>query len=59
MYKCGKCDNEFEGYPIIRRCPHPVVNEKLGKYVCYFCCKKCRHNDNKVLGVRCIYPNSN
>lgn len=59
MFECGKCNNKYIGQPMIRKCPHPTVNAQLGKYVCYFCCKKCKHNDKTVFGVRCIYPKSN
>ena len=59
MKVCGNCGMSFNGPQMIQKCPHPIVNKELGEYICYCCCKKCKHNDVKVLGVRCIYPNSN
>lgn len=59
MEKCGRCQNVYNAFPMIRKCPHPAVNKKYGEYICYFCCKRCKHNDKNVLGVRCIYPKTN
>ena len=40
---CARCGHTFRDLTI-RECPHPAVKNTLGDYICYWCCKKCKHH---------------
>ncbi|MGN1130864.1 MAG: hypothetical protein ACI4Q8_05875 [Ruminococcus sp.] len=42
--QCGVCKNPYRiGALQYRKCPRPKVNEKYGKYICSWCCLKCKY----------------
>ncbi len=38
---CARCKRPFSS---IRKCPNEAVQRKLGDYICYYCCKQCKHH---------------
>ena len=40
---CARCGRTFQDLTI-RECHDPAVNRILGKYICFYCCKKCSHH---------------
>ena len=54
--KCSKCGNIFSD-GAVQNCPHPAVNKKYGKNICWFCCGKCKyhHREIFVAGYTCTY----
>lgn len=56
-YQCGKCKHSYEE-PVIRRCPHPAVNVKLGTHICVYCCKGCEFCKKVATGFVCVYKES-
>ncbi len=52
---CGHCKHEFYTSNM-KRCPHPVVQKACGPWICYYCCRKCRHGQRVGSGVKCVYP---
>lgn len=51
---CGNCGHKFKANSLqIRRCPHPAVQAKKGRYICVWCCSKCSFLKpiNKPLGA--------
>ena len=38
---CARCHRPFTA---IRKCPHEAVQRTLGPYICFYCCKKCKHH---------------
>ena len=37
---CGRCKNEFYKSNM-RQCPHPVVRELCGEWICVYDCMRC------------------
>ncbi len=54
--KCSKCGYVFDGV-MVSSCPHPAVQRVYGKYICLYCCRKCKHSQQpkNVYGVFCVY----
>lgn len=53
---CNKCGYRFD--PVsIRACAHPAVNRVYGKYICNYCCRKCKFHTNSALcgAIGCAY----
>lgn len=40
---CARCRRSFRELQI-RRCHNPTVNRVLGEYICFYCCKRCKHH---------------
>ena len=38
---CARCHRPFS---CIRKCPNEAVNRLLGEYICYYCCRECKHH---------------
>ena len=51
-YQCQKCGIEFVRCGI-QECPHEAVNAVYGKYICRYCCMKCKHNIITDIGQEC------
>ncbi len=53
---CARCRRAF-GDMQIRKCPNETVNQVLGEYICYFCCKRCHfHTEEPFCGaIGCGY----
>ena len=52
---CGRCKYEFYTRNM-KRCPHPAVQKRCGEWICYYCCRKCKHGQRIGSGVKCVYP---
>lgn len=39
---CSRCGREWRE-DMLRACPHPKVQEVFGEYICWYCCKHCKH----------------
>ena len=47
---CAKCGHEFH-LGTIRQCPYSMT----GRYVCRYCCMRCRYCIRTPLGEQCGY----
>lgn len=56
LAECGRCKNEFYKANM-RQCPHPLVQELCGEWICYHCCMRCDYVERTkdVAGVKCGY----
>jgi hypothetical protein len=55
---CARCGRTYRDFTI-RECPHPAVRDRLGLFVCYYCCKKCKHHTTMQYcgAIGCDYKN--
>ena len=49
---CDKCGKQFNVCGV-QKCTHEVVNKYYGKYICRYCCMKCKHNIITDIGQEC------
>lgn len=58
---CNKCGFAFDELSFFKSgCKHSAVNQKFGKNICIYCCKKCKYGvKSKALtyadALECIY----
>ena len=53
---CGHCKHEFFKANM-RRCPHPLVQQLCGEWICYHCCMRCDFGEKAIGigGIRCTF----
>lgn len=57
---CGLCKNPYQlGALQYRECPHPDVRTKKGRFICVYCCTRCKYGDCEGIGVGCNYGKNN
>ena len=49
---CDRCKRLFHSYAVAN-CKHEAVNKYYGQHICVYCCKKCKHHEKVICGVRC------
>lgn len=59
LHMCARCRRSRKELQI-RRCNNPAVNRKLGEYICYDCCKKCKYHVKHPLcgAIGCDYTDT-
>ena len=50
---CARCGNPADLHGQAKECPHPKVKNKIGKYICVYCCKSCKHCYMQGTGFKC------
>lgn len=56
---CDRCRKTF-AETLVRDCPNEAVRRLVGKQICYYCCRKCKHHEKHPLcgAIGCTYRKS-